>query len=101
MSNLVCDRCHREAIAGYLCDGCGKHVCDDCIVIRTGGKQVCKDCAYPLEEAAARRQLLYTQFRTQLRNLMLCYLHALTQSKYKLEFWENGAIKSISPPRRK
>ena len=41
----------------------------------------------------------YHQFRTQLRNLMLCYLHALTQSNYKLEFYENGAIKSISPPK--
>ena len=51
----------------------------------------------PLEASAKDRNYLYVQFRTQLRNLILCYLHALTQSNYKLEFWENGAIKSISP----
>ena len=50
-----------------------------------------------LEIAVERENFLYHQFRTQLRNLMLCYLHALTQSKYRLSFYENGAIKSISP----
>ncbi len=45
----------------------------------------------------ARANFLYVQFQTELRNLILCYLHALTQSKYKLEFFENGSIKSIAP----
>ena len=42
---------------------------------------------------------LYVQFRTQLRNLHLAYMHAFTQSKYELAFYDNGAIKSISPPK--
>ena len=50
--------------------------------------------------AAKDRNFKHIQFRTQLRNLLLCYLHALTQSTYKLEFYENGTIKSIAPKGR-
>ena len=52
-----------------------------------------------LQKLAADCSLKSVQFKTQLRNMMLSYLHALTQSKYKLEFYENGSLKSISPPR--
>lgn len=52
-----------------------------------------------LAPLADDRNFKYAQFRTQLRNLMLAYLHALTQSKYELTFYDNGAIKSISPPK--
>jgi len=36
-------------------------------------------------------------FQTQLRNLHLAYIHAITQSGYKLEFYDNGSVKSIAP----
>ncbi len=50
-----------------------------------------------LGKLAVNRDLKYSQFRTQLRNLMLAYLHALTQSKFELTFFDNGAIKGIAP----
>ncbi len=50
-----------------------------------------------LEQYASDRDFKYAQFRTQLRNLILCYMHAVTQSGYVLKFYDNGAIKSISP----
>lgn len=50
-----------------------------------------------LEVEAAQRNILYIKHQTQLRNLVLCYIHGITQSNFTLSFWENGAIKSISP----
>ena len=50
-----------------------------------------------MEALGDHAHFLYVQFQTQLRNLMLAYLHALTQSTYELKFYDNGAIKSIAP----
>ena len=50
-----------------------------------------------LEEKAKQTSSLYHKHQTTLRNLVLCYMHALTQSNYELSFWDNGAIKSIAP----
>ena len=36
-------------------------------------------------------------FKTQIRDLLLSHIHAITQSGYKLEFYDNGSLKSIAP----
>ena len=50
-----------------------------------------------LEAAVKKANYYYTQDRTWFRNLLLCYIHAITQSGYELTFHDNGAIKSIAP----
>ncbi len=54
-----------------------------------------------LEPAIDRAVYLNAQFKTQLRNLHLAYMHAITQSSFELSFYENGAIKSIAPKGRR
>lgn len=41
--------------------------------------------------------LKHRLFRKQLTALHLAYIHAITQSGYKLEFYEDGGVKSIAP----
>lgn len=50
-----------------------------------------------LKEAAESADFLHVQFQTQLRNLVLAYIHAITQSGFRLSFYDNGAIKSVEP----
>ena len=54
-----------------------------------------------LERACAHRDQMELEYKSILRDLIVAYIHVLTQSGYILEFYPNGGgIKSIAPPPR-
>ena len=50
-----------------------------------------------MQRSADKAVFLRIQWQTQLRNMHLAYIHAITQSGFKMTFYDNGAIKSVEP----